>query len=233
MKRALVVAAWERMFSAPARLVLLVVTALFALLGTLVSRTPGPDPGSTVLLVWILGAGVLGREASTGTLQLLLVRPVRRSEVVFSKWAALGAAASVVALAQAGLVELLLIGSDRLPRAADLGLAGVHVLSAFGAAAVLLLFSALLDGFGDVILLLSAFLATTILGALGSFAGSRFLVAAGEEVRRFLAPAPAPEAVFSTRPDPYVLVSYLSTVTLCLALAVVLLNRKEVSYASE
>ncbi|HTB34361.1 MAG TPA: ABC transporter permease subunit [bacterium] len=44
-----------------------------------------------LLMVWLLGLGLISREASSGSLQLVLLRPVSRPSYLLSKWAALSA----------------------------------------------------------------------------------------------------------------------------------------------
>ena len=64
-------------------------------------------------------------------------------------------------------------------------------------------------------------------------AGSRTLRAVAAETIGFLSPDPNLHAILAGDPDWFRLVSYGSTVTLALALAVAAVNRKEISYAAD
>ena len=60
------------------------------------------------------------------------------------------------------------------------------------------------------------------------------LVRASEEIGRFLSPTLKLEGVYrGGMISWFQLISYFSTVTLCVALAIVILNRRELSYATD
>ena len=61
-----------------------------------------------------------------------------------------------------------------------------------------------------------------------------WLARAGVEIGRFVAPALDLNALFGGGQISWFdVVSYFSTVTLCVALAIVILNRRELSYATD
>ena len=95
------------------------------------------------------------------------------------------------------------------------------------------MFSSLAPGLGDLALYLLGNLAGLVLEFWGRVAGRTFLERAGDEVRRFLTPEVDISPILNgSGVSWFAIVSYLSTVTLCLAVAVMVMNRKELSYAS-
>jgi hypothetical protein len=110
---------------------------------------------------------------------------------------------------------------------------GNGALVALGTAAVLALLSALASGIGDLGLLLLVFISAQVLEKVGMFKSWEWLVRGAEELMRGLKPELALAGPVHGGPVPWLaVVSYLSTVTLCLALAVMVVNRRELSYAS-
>ena len=182
-----------------------------------------------------LGAGLIGQDMSSGTLQLLFARPVTRAEYVLSRWLGAALAASCLVAAQLAIGVALMALHNEAPAARELALfAGGQVLAAFGTVSVLLLFSTMLPGIGD-------FLAIIVAGILGqalplgaALFKAPWLARAGEEIGRFVAPALDLGALFGGGVISWFdVASYFSTVTLCVALAIVIMNRRELSYATE
>ena len=106
-------------------------------------------------------------------------------------------------------------------------------LRAFGTAAVLVALSALVRGYGDAAL----WIVGSILASLIAYVGQAKDVAAlrwiGSRTYEFLRPGVDLRQVIGARPVPLSgLAEWGFVVTLCLALAIVFLNRKELSYAS-
>jgi ABC-type transport system involved in multi-copper enzyme maturation permease subunit len=188
--------------------------------------------------VWFalfLGAGLIGQDYSSGTLQLLFARPVTRSQYAVSRWlaAALGASCLVVIRLAIGVALLSIHGEA--PTAKELALfGGQEVLSVFGTTSVLLLFSALLPGIGDLIALILLGFAGGGLQLSAALLKAPWLARAGEEIGRFAGPTLELGRIFSGGPVSFFEVaSYFSTVTLCLALTIVILNWRELSYATD
>ena len=227
----------------PARVLLVATIMVFPALGLSFAPQLGLNllqSGGTLGLV--LGAGLIGQDVSSGVLQLLFARPVSRASYVFSRWLGVGAlaAGAVVIQVALGAVVMALRGAPA-PIGAVAGLALEQVLAAFGVAGVLALFSSFLPGIGD----LMAWLVMTVAGGLlqmiggvlqtiGGVARSAAVMRASEEWERFLSPTLKLQETFGGgRISWFHLTSYLSTVTLCLALAILILNRRELSYATE
>ena len=183
----------------------------------------------------LMGAGLIGQDMSSGTLQLLFARPVSRGEYVVSRWLGAALAASCLAVAQLAIGVALLSLHGEAPAAREIAIfAGGQVLAAFGTTSVLLLFSTLLPGIGDFLAIIVAGITGQALQLGAALFKTPWLARAGEEIGRFVAPALDLRALFGGGPIPWFdVVSYFSTVTLCLALAIVILNRRELSYATE
>jgi hypothetical protein len=119
----------------------------------------------------VLAAASVSKDISSGALQMILARPIRRADYLFGRYcgillgyAAYLAATVVIALLFSPLLGRLLGGENAgKPTAADLGRAAAGaLLSAALFAAVLLFFSTFLRGYGDV---LAYFLLSLMLSA--------------------------------------------------------------------
>jgi ABC-type transport system involved in multi-copper enzyme maturation permease subunit len=222
-------------FSSPMRLVLLGLFGWTPMLPLLLSPAAGFSMlGDGYFIAIAIGAGMIGQEVASGTLPLMLTRPVTRSSFVISRWLGTALAAWLVMLAQAlTAVALIAVRGAGVPwDGAGLFLAN-GALGVAGAAAILALLSALVDGLGDLGVLLMVFVSVQVAGLAARVGGWGWLARAAQEIHGLVQPhldvapflGPAPVSWFEV-------VSYLSTVTLCLALAIVVLNRRELSYAS-
>jgi ABC-type transport system involved in multi-copper enzyme maturation permease subunit len=178
-------------------------------------------------LALILGAGSIGRDLSSGVLALLFSRPIVRSAYVTAKWVATSLAAWTLSAATLVVQSLLLRSSGIDVTAAELLSALFESLSrACGVAAVLLPLSALFRGVGDVAM-------WVVLGLVGFLSQRVLPLRVSEEWRGVLQPSLGWVSTFGAWPIAwFALASYLSTITLCLCLAVLVLNRKDISYAS-
>ena len=128
------------------------------------------DSGGFVALL-VLAAASVSKDASSGALQMILARPIRRVDYLFGRYggillayAAYLAGTGALALALSPLLGKLLGGENAVklsPPALARAAAG-SLLSAALFAAVLLFFSTFLRGYGDV---LAYFLLSLMLGA--------------------------------------------------------------------
>jgi ABC-type transport system involved in multi-copper enzyme maturation permease subunit len=222
---ALVSATWREKLSRPIPLVLCLLLCAFTT-GFAVSVTHNlEDPA--LILALLLGSGSVGRDVSSGVLGLLFTRPLRRSTYVLSKWLAVSSAAATLStltlLAQALLLARHGIGVP----APELWAAIFATLTAvLGLCSVLVFFSVLVPGVGDVAL-------WAALSVSGLLARKVFPLRVTDEWQSLLRPTLGWTSTFQSTPISWFsLFSYLSTVTLCLLLAVLAANRKELSYAS-
>lgn len=222
-------------FSSRTRLLLIAVVFLFPIAVAAMARELGTTVArSGTVFAFLLGAGILGQESGSGVFQLLFARPIRRWEYLVSRWLAVIAGASALMLLQLAIV-CLVVGSHGLPTQRELLVqAAEQVLAIIGTTSVILLFSAFLSGVGDVLGLLLTTFAAQILGFIGQLKQNDAIVRAKDEILRFLGPEVSIGPITMGGHFPWFeVISYLSTVTLCLAVAVWVLNRREISYASE
>ena len=218
----------------PLRLAFLFMAMTFPLLFVAGAPSTGfASLESSLVFAWIFGAGMIGQDVSSGVLQLLMARPVRRDAYALSRWFAASLATAVAAVAQVGLAALILSARGARPDPGAVGIAAAnHLTSAFGATAPLLLLSALVPGIGDLGVLWLLYLFGGAMQMVGGGLGQIAVSRAGHELQDFLNPMIDFAKVLGPATSWYEIFAYLSTVTLSLALAIVILNRRELSYAS-
>ena len=235
MNLTLVLATLRQRFTSPIRLVIVLLFGWMPMLPLLIAPRAGfAVLGDGYFLALTLAAGMIGQDLSSGTLQLLLARPVTRAQYVFSRWGAVAAGTFLIMVLQA-LVAALIMALRGVPvpwvEAAQFLANGA--LLALGTAAVMALLSSLAAGIGDLGLLFLVFISAQVLEKLGMFKSWDWLVRGAGELLRVLKPQLDVAPLFHGDPVAwFAVVSYLSTVTLCLGLAVVVMNRRELSYAS-
>jgi ABC-type transport system involved in multi-copper enzyme maturation permease subunit len=235
MTGTLVTAFLRQRFTSPMRAVLLLVVAGGPLFPVMFAPATGFSMlGGGSLLALILGGGMIGQDVSAGTLPLLLARPVSRTRYVVARWLGVILGAwLIVALQGLCAASIMLARGAAVPwRDGALFLAN-GAFEVIGMASLLAVLSALMNGLGDLGLLLLLFMSRQALGMVAQVRSSAPLLRAAEELGRLIGPklelgpffGPAPVSWFEV-------VSYFSTVTLCLALAILIVNRRELSYAS-
>ncbi len=222
---------WLEALRSPIRLTLIFLLLVPGWVFAFLSKHSAPSSGMGFWLALILGAGIIGRPASNGTLALVLSRPVPRVSYVLTRWFAVATLASALALLKLGVKALL-----AQPSAAGWGHVGFaaaeEVLGAAGGAAVLTLLSSMVEGLGDVALLAILSIVAELLKGLGGFLSKPALNWLGYHLHDLLRPSLELETVFRSSPISWFsIVAYLSTLTLCLAAATELMCRREISYA--
>ena len=234
MNATLVAAFLRQRFTSPMRLGLLFLLVTFPLGASALMRTLEPLTGLAGPLALILAAGGIGQDVSSGTLQLLLVRPVSRPSLLVSRWLAcvLAAVVMVVGLLALGTIALLLRGTH--PDGLDLvRIVLESACSAAGHAAVMLMLSTLVNGLGDLGLYVATFFVTQMLSGLAMLQHWPWLARASTEAQRVLdAQLAWAWLVHGTAPSWFAIASWASTLTLALAVAIYSLNRRELSYAA-
>ena len=185
-------------------------------------------------LMLALGAGMIGQDVSSGVLQLLCARPVRRSEYVLSRWMGVALAGIGISLVQLAIASAFLAARGFAPPPQQMALfAATRTLECVGLAAVLALLSSLIGGLGDLALYLLAGLAGNALSLASQVKQWTWLHRIAAQFMESLTPTIDLHRLLMTTPMPWFpIVAYASTVALCLALAIVVVNRKELSYAS-
>jgi ABC-type transport system involved in multi-copper enzyme maturation permease subunit len=235
LNRTIVLSTLEQRLKSPLRMTLAVFGFFLPLLGLWYLPLTGVttlDHGFKFGL--LLGAGLIGQDLSAGVLQLMFARPVTRWSYVMSRWFACASFATVLTVAQVGLGALIVQARGFPAEPGDAALfAASQALAAIGIVSVLTLLSSLIGGFGD----LGLYLVLTIVGGVmkvaGQVASSGWARRTGDEIGRFLTPGINFDGWLHLTPlSWFVVASYLATVAGCLALAVVLMNRRELSYAS-
>jgi ABC-type transport system involved in multi-copper enzyme maturation permease subunit len=235
VNRAVVVASIVQRLRSPVRMTIASFMFVFPLLGVLLMPAMGlASLGNGFQFALVFSAGMIGQEISAGVLQLVFARPLRRDEYVFSRWFACAFLAVTLATLQIAIgVVILALRGFPPETSATLAALGTQALAAIGTASVFAFFSAVMGGLGD----LALFLLATLLGGgfqlLGAATTNRAFARTGEEIVRFIQPQlDVPTLMAATTVPWFSVLSYVSSVTLCLALAVVIVNRKELSYAS-
>ena len=236
MNPTLMAATLRQRAQSPARLALTLAFFAFPLLPVAFARGMGLAPLQIAgPLALILGAGLVGQDFSAGTLQLLFARPVTRAEYAVSRWLAVGLAVACLVATQIAAGSAILAAHGDAPAARDLALlAGKQILTGFGTLSVLLLLSTFLPGIGDIIGIIVLGIAGQVVQLAGALFKAPWLTRGGVEVGRFAAPDLDLAQLFGGGPVSWFdIASYVSTVTLCLALAIVIINRRELSYATD
>jgi ABC-type transport system involved in multi-copper enzyme maturation permease subunit len=191
--------------------------------------------GTSVWFAFILAAGAIGQEVSSGVLTLTFARPVSRASYVLSRWAGAGGFAAVLGLVQiaAGLMVIAARGGA-LPGGADVAALAIEcVLLAFTAAAVMIMLSSLVNGLGDVGVWAIGSIVSALTGAIAEDQHRAAIARAAHEVLLVLLPKLHVGWIFGAGDsEVFALVSVLSTLTASLAVAVWFVNRKELSYAA-
>ena len=219
----------------PARVLVLIALFGFPLLFTLMARSAGIELlNAGAGFAMVLGAGLLGSDVSAGVLQLLFVRPVTRTEYVFSRWGAvaLGAVTLTVMQVAAGALILQATGYP-----APLGVVARHALEQSVVAVTVVsgmtMLSSQLPGIGDLDALLCGQVGSMVLMAVGGFTRQALLERTGRELNGVFSPQFSWAIAFGgASPSWFHLASILSTIALSLAVAVVVMNRRELSYAN-
>lgn len=235
MNATLIVALWRQRLASPIRLVVLGTLFGFPLLPVAFMRGANLSAlGNSQGLMLALGAGMIGQDVSSGVLQLIVARPVRRPEYVVGRWLGVAGAGVALSLVQIALAFGFMAAHGAPPRAQEVELfAAGRVLECLGLAAVLALLSSLVGGFGDLALYLVGNVGAGLITGLGQFGRRPWLDHFGSEILSSLTPSiDLGRLIASTPMTWYPIVSYASTVALCLALAIVVVNRKELTYAS-
>jgi len=231
----LITAFLRQRFTSPMRLALAVLFTLFPLAGVAISGQLSLLNGIASPLAILFAAGAIGQDVSSGTLQLLLVRPVTRPEYLVSRWlgASLAAFALTLGTVAFGALVMMLRGTPAPPLEV-LRVVLEAVTAVTGHAAVIVMLSALVGGIGD----------------LGIYAGLNILLQMGQTAAMFmkspwlgrtcaeLVGALGPEVSFAGLPQNlpptwFSVVSWASSLTLALAVAIARLNRRELSYAAD
>ena len=234
MRTTLWLALWRQRLTSPVRMVLLSAMFFLPLMFMVGMRGMGFTAlGDSMAIALLFGAGLIGQDVSTGVLQLLLARPIRRWEYVVHRWLAAAIGAATVSTVQVVLGwGLLHLREGAPPVDAMLLFAAGRTLEVFGIIAIVTLLSTLIGGLGDLALYVLLVISFQILGAVADAASWRMLIPVVRIVNEVIHPTIEMAQFRAGAPSWYALAAYASSVALALWLAVVNMNRKELSYAS-
>jgi ABC-type transport system involved in multi-copper enzyme maturation permease subunit len=236
MNPAIMTTALRERFTNPGRIMLLAVVMIFGIVSAWENARSGggvPDSGLTVILTLVLSTGLIGTDVSSGVIHLVFLRPVTRGSYVTSKWVAAAGASTGAAWFRLLVYTVAAFSYGKSPAATEIALNAVEcALIAFGVAAVLVFLSSLGDGYADLRIYALLYLFGGLLMMVGQIRGEPVWGAMAEQINSCL----APQVDFGEAPGGlefwFQLTSYLSTVTASIAAAIVLVNRRELTYAS-
>jgi len=230
----LITAFLRQRLTSPMRVGLLMLVSVFSLGAAAMMGSLSPLGGIASPIALVLAAGAIGQDVSSGTLQLLLVRPVSRPSLLVHRWlaAVIGAMGLSLAMLVLGTIALLLRGMH--PDALDLiRIVLEFACSAAGSAAIMVMLSTLAGGLGDVGLFAAAVIFTQMVTGLATLERWDMVLRACTEVQGVLSPQLSWEwMVHGMPPSWFAITSWASTVTLALAVGIARLNRRELSYAA-
>ncbi len=234
MNTTLLIGLWRQRLASPIRAVILALMLLLPPAGIALIRGLGLSTlGDGFPLTLVFAVGMIGQDVSSGVLQLILARPVRRSDYVLTRWLAVGLGASAASVAQTLLAWAAMATHDLAP---TLGVIAQFTLGReleiFGLAATMALLSCLIGGVGDLALFALVSVLGGLLGLIGQFRHSDLLIALSHELGALTSPRIEMAQLASGHPSWFAIATYASNLTLCLLVAIVVMNRKELSYAS-
>lgn len=173
--------------------------SLLVLFGGVQAALSDPERSlaSGFLAIVLLAAGVVSKDASGGALQMILSRPIRRTDYLLGRYLGVLAAYAILLLATAAVAVLLAVVLPRLlgpPASARLDPArlAAGVLGGFlnGAlfGAILLFFSTFLRGYADVLALILLELVLSLPVGLANLLHRPWIERAGEVLRENVLP---------------------------------------------
>jgi hypothetical protein len=232
-------AAIEQRLRSPVRLALAAAFMFFAaapyVLALFVKGFPREIQASTHggMLALVFAAGVLGQEFSSGSPQITFTRPLPRWIWTLSRAAAMALLASVCAVVP--YVPALAVG---VPAGDVLMAALEQVAQALGTTAVVTGLSALVPGLTDLALIAGANIGFSIMGMVAMVVQEEPARTIARRLKDYIEPWFSPKldlvgllhgATFS----PHAVLLLASTALFWLVVAIALVNRKELSYATD
>ena len=190
-----------------------------------------PGANTALWLSLIYGAGLIGPDASSGVLELVLTRPVTRTQYVLARWLSAIALAGGAAVFQTMVVAAIMAAYGHAPGLAAVSAIVPQLAVAIALPAVLICFSAMTAGYGD----LRIWVLLLVFGELVEMAGNMrhwaWLARVGKEIGGLMVPVMGQGALRDLLRFPWTpVIAWLSTVVLALAVAIAVLNRRELSH---
>lgn len=193
-----------------------------------------PDSTYAFLMALTMGSGLIGTDAASGVLQIVMARPVTRTAYVVGRWLAAAALVAGMSVTQTALVAISAVVRGHSLGWSPLALAATTQMSiALGIPAVLIAFSAWMPGLGDMRVWVLGWLLGGVIHLIGEAKALPWVSHMGNEVQGILYPRLEPDTLADLLVAPWnPVVAWASTLTLALAVAIVVLNRKELSYGA-
>lgn len=184
------------------------------------------DTGDALVFSLVIGAGIIGQDISSGVLQLLFVRPIKRTNYVLCKWLAISLLSFVVCVVQMAIFtgKLAIFHDPISGKQVIDGLIGRAALC-FATSATLVLFSSLSAGMADIVIFSLSFVIIGGAGLLTKMYDIKILIQIFAHLMFFLSPNIAFHSGLAS------IFACLSNISLCLFLASLVMNRREISYA--
>ncbi len=227
-------------FDNPIVAVALAVMALLIAFPGAFSGQPSPNSGFLALL--LLGAGSVSRDVSSGALQMILARPISRTDYLWGRFFGilsafalfLAAVAALTVVFSAALLPVLHVPHAPLQWPALARGFAAAFLDGVLVAAVLLFFSTFVPGWGDV---LGYFLLTLLLSAVPSIGAGlqkEWLTRLGLTLKQNILPEPNFGAIFSgERPSSETVGQWALAITVFLLAAALVFRRREFAYGHD
>jgi len=218
--------------------------SLLVLFGGVQAALSDPERSlaSGFLAIVLIAAGVVSKDASGGALQMILSRPIRRTDYLLGRYLGVLAAYALLLAATVALAVLLSVVLPRLfgppyPRLDPGRLAG-GVLGGFlnGAlfGAILLFFSTFLRGYADVLALILLELVLSLPVELANLYHRPWIERAGEVVRENVLPRVEwGQALRDQRLLGEPTGRYVLALAAFLCLAVLVFSRREFAYGQD
>jgi hypothetical protein len=188
--------------------------------------------------ILVIAAGSVSRDVSSGALQMILSRPIRRTHYLFGRYLGILLSYGLFLLATSVLaflfIQLVVLrtarGTADYSLASLAGGAGQAFLTGAFQAAILLLFSTFLPGIADLLGLLLVHLALN----LPQFSSAPWLRDAGERARENILPAVEWTRVFRGHGVLGAATGrWVFALTVYLVLAAIVFSRKELPYGQD
>lgn len=213
-----------------------VALGVLALVETFAVAAHGGGNGFSIadMGIFVLAAGSVSRDVSSGALQMILSRPIRRTQYLFGRYLGILVAFALF-LVVTSLIVLAVVRVGAPGSAAAIspfrlaGMAGQTFLAGAFAAAILLFFSTFLPGIADLLGLLVLFMIVN-LPAPGGSALARATQVARENILPEVSWA---EALTGQGAALAAAGRWLFALTVFLALAAVIFSRRELPYGND
>lgn len=232
MNPTLLLASLRQRFTSPIRMALAALLSLSSIGIGMAMRSLAPLESLAGTLALVFAAGAIGQDLASGVLQLTFSRPQTRQSYVLSRWAAAAIGAwsvhTLVVLVTASGIALR--GGALSSRVLMLLVTESGMIIA-ATAAVIVGLSSLARGLGDLALFALGVFASALGAQIARARGIGWLERVFSELGRTVQPEIRLNFLLHGDPVPWAaLAAWASTIPLFLALAIAVMNRREISY---